>query len=339
MDRINKWHNRLRGRSHGVASSFGYNTLEDKITNTRQFGGTAVVTNNRLTSIKDQAGVDSKGLGRWSWIRCGKNNKYTTFISAYRPVVATSGGGSTVYDQHLRHLEQGLDPRKVMLRDLAHFITEMQQKGDVIILGMDTNDKIYGTTIRNFMKELNLHDALAALHGNKCPPTTKFTEIGGPIDIIMCSEHIIPQAAGMDYFGGSTSNHAWLWADFDKEDLFGTEFKEYKIYEYRLNADDPRQSKRYNDKSLHQLRKVNIPERLETLMKVPKGDFGQDEIKEYEKILKETTDIRKGVTASLKKRFTGQIPWSPEWKKAQKEKSPMAPVTKKVENKMWRNKG
>ena len=321
VEKINKWHNRLRGRSHGVASVFGYNTLEDNITNTRQFGGTAVITNNRLTSIKNQTGTDSRGLGRWSWIRCGKNNKYTTFISAYRPVTATSGGGATVYDQHLRHLEEGTDPRKVMLRELAEFVTEMQQKGDVIIIGMDTNDKIYGSTIRNFMKELNLHDALAALHGNKCPPTTKFTEIGGPIDIIMCSEHIIPQAAGMDYYGGSLSNHAWLWADFDKKDLFGTEFKEYKIYEYRLNADDPRQSKRYNDKSLHQLRKAKIPERLEELMEVHKGSFGHEEIKEYEKILKEVTDIRKEVTASLRRSFTGQIPWSPEWKKAQKEKA------------------
>ena len=208
LENINKWHNRLRGRSHGVSSVFGYNSLEDDITSTRQFGGTAVISNSRLTSIKERTGKDLRGLGRWSWMRCGRNGKYTTFISAYRPVVATSGGGSTVYDQQLRHLEEGSNPRKIMLRELADFIKEMQHKGDVIVIGMDTNDKIYGATIRYFMKELKLHDALAALHGKKCPPTTRYTEAGGPIDIIMCSEHIIPYAAGMDYQGGSSSNHA-----------------------------------------------------------------------------------------------------------------------------------
>ena len=314
LDNINKWHNRLRGRSHGVSSVFGYNSLEDDITDTRQFGGTAVIANSRLTSIKESSGKDSRGLGRWSWMRCGKNGRHTTFISSYRPVLATSGGGSTVYDQQLRHLEEGSNPRKVMLRELADFIKEIQQKGDVIVLGMDTNDKIYGSTIRNFMKELKLHDALAALHGRKCPPTTKYTESGGPIDIIMCSEHIIPYAAGMDYHGGSSSDHAWLWADFNKEDLFGPDFREYKEYQYRLNADDPRQSKRYNDKSLHLLRKANIPQRLDRLMDVSKKDFGHKEIREYEQILGETTKIRKDVTASMRKRFTGQIPWSPEWK-------------------------
>ena len=321
VDNVNKWHNRLKGRSHGVSTSLGYNTLEGEITDKRQYGGTAVIANSRLTSIKVQSGKDSRGLGRWSWIRCGKNGKHTTFISAYRPVVATSGGGSTVYDQHLRHLEEGENPRKVMLRELADFVIERQEKGDVIIIGMDTNDKIYGTTMKNFMKELKLHDALAAIHGKRCPPTTKYTETGGPIDIIMCSEHITPYAAGMDYHGGSFSNHAWLWADFHKEDLFGLEFKEYKTYQYRLNADDPRQSKRYNDKSLHLLRRANIPERLENLLKIPKEDFRQEDIKTYEGILKETTEIRKGVTSSLRKCFTGQIPWSPEWKNAQKEKA------------------
>ena len=321
VDYMNKWHNRLRGKNQGTDSIFGYNSLEGEITDTRQYGGTAVITNSRLTSIKVQAGKDARGLGRWSWVRCGKNGKHTTFISAYRPVVATSGGGSTVYDQHLRHLEDGLNPRKIMLRELADFVIGRQEKGDVIIIGMDTNDKIYGSTIGNFMKELKLHDAVAALHGKRCPPTTRYTETGGPIDIIMCSEHISPHAAGIDYQGGSQSNHAWLWADFHKDDLFGSDFKEYKTYKYRLNADDPRQSKRYNDKSLHLLRKANIPRRLETLMEIPKGEFGQEDIKAYEEILTETTEIRKGVTDSFRKCFTGQIPWSPEWKKIQKEKA------------------
>ena len=56
-------------------------------------------------------------------------------------------------------------------------------------------------------------------------------------------------------------------------------------------------------------------------MTISKEDFGSEEIKAYEKILKETTEIRKEVTASLKRRYTGQVPWSPEWKRAQKEKA------------------
>lgn len=36
INNIDKWHNRLRGRSHGVASVFGYNFLEEEITDVRQ---------------------------------------------------------------------------------------------------------------------------------------------------------------------------------------------------------------------------------------------------------------------------------------------------------------
>ena len=53
VDIANKWHNRLRGKNCGVSSVFGYNSLEGDITDARQFGGTAVISNSRLTSIKE----------------------------------------------------------------------------------------------------------------------------------------------------------------------------------------------------------------------------------------------------------------------------------------------
>ena len=79
----------------------------------------------------------------------------------------------------------------------------------------------------------------------------------------MCSVSLTPKNAGIDIEAGSTSNHAWVWADFKQEELFGKDYRDYKKVVYRLKADDPRMAKKYSSLSMNQIRKEGIPPKLE----------------------------------------------------------------------------
>ena len=150
VDLNDRWKIRLRGYGQGITSNFSFNQLEHDITGTHQPGGTAVISNRRLTSRKLNQGKDPRGLGRWSWITFGEEGGVkATFFSAYRPCVSTSGAGTATYDQHLRHLEPSQEPREQMLIDLKEEIEPFILKGHNIIVGMDSNENIYGTRIKN----------------------------------------------------------------------------------------------------------------------------------------------------------------------------------------------
>ena len=196
-----------------------------------------------------------------------------TFISVYRPCRPSSGGGTTTYDQHRRHLQDHEEPRETLLTDLTKFVSELQKAGHLIVIGMDANKSIYAPRLTAFMLELGLHDAVACCHGNKCPSTTTHSLTAPPIDILMCSRQLVPSKSGMKFDTGSISDHAVIWADFFLSDLFGPCTLEFKQYTHMLNADDPRQVQMYNDRSLNLLTRQAIPQQLASLSKIPKGEF------------------------------------------------------------------
>ena len=59
-----QWSKRLRGQSHGIKSVFGFNSNEHDITLPRQSGGTAIITNTRLSYRFKESGIYSRKLGR-----------------------------------------------------------------------------------------------------------------------------------------------------------------------------------------------------------------------------------------------------------------------------------
>ena len=319
---MDTWRNRIKSKGHGISSQFAFNALEHDITGIIQPGGTAIISNLRLTSRKINAGKDPHNLGRWVWTTYGVEGKLkTTFISVYRPCIATSGGGTATYDQHRRHLRASQEPREQLLVDLTLEVESFQEKGHNIIIGMDANEDIYGKRILKFMDSLNLHDALASIHGNICPSTTTKSLKAKPIDILMCSIHFKPRAAGIDFSIGSPSDHAVVWADFDKSDLFGEDFREFKTHVSHLNADDPRHTQRYNDLVWKKLSEEGIPKKLNLLNEIPLNHFTFENTQSYNEILVRTTQIRKSVSKSLRRVFRGQKEWSPDWDMAKKTKA------------------
>ena len=341
VDELDKWGKRIKGHCYKTKAIFSYNNLEHEITSVRQPGGTAIVFNERLSSRCKETGIDHRNLGRWAWTRCGDENKlHTTFISAYRPCVSTSSVGTTTYDQHLRNIPINNEPRKLLLDDLITLIKSFQEKGDNIILGMDANEDITNRNIKSFMATLNLKNAVLSLHGNRCPSTTDAGDSDKPIDIIMCSMSLNPVNAGIDPDAGSTSDHAWVWADFRKEDLFGHDYRDYKKFTYKLKADDPRMAQKYSSLSLNQIKKQGIHEKLVNLLKIPVGQLSNDDINSFHKLSNDTTKIRQDTASKLRHIYTGEKPWSPDWKLAQNIKALwyLALIRRQTQNKIRKGK-
>ena len=173
VEETDKWGKRLRGRGHGIKSVFSFNSNEHEITSARQPGGTAIITNTRLSSRFKESGTDPRKLGRWAWIRCGDDKKvHTTFISVYRPCLSSTGGCTTTYEQHRHHIPTDKEPRKLLLEDLTDLTLSFQAKGDNIVIDMDANQDINSRQLRTFMNSLNLKNSVFAIHGNNCPSTT-----------------------------------------------------------------------------------------------------------------------------------------------------------------------
>ena len=198
-----------------------------------------------------------------------------------------------------------------MLVDLSEEIHKFQLKGDNIIIGMDANENVKGRRMKHFMNSLNLKNAVLDLHGDECPGTTDTNDSNTPVDILMCSIAITPLRAGYDPDKGCASDHSWIWADFDKNDLFGQDFKDFHQFVYKLNTDDPRLLRSYNNKVWKAVKQERIKSFLDNLMKIPQGQFTNRDINQFDDLVKIITQIRQDVTDSLRHVYRGHIEWSP----------------------------
>ena len=113
-------------------------------TGKRQFGGTATLLFNKVTSAIAGTGYDSSGLGHWSWARLqGRGNWTTTIITAYNPCKSNNERPSTVYTQQKQYLisvNRDVCPREALCTDLSDFITLCQRRQESIILCIDLNE-------------------------------------------------------------------------------------------------------------------------------------------------------------------------------------------------------
>jgi hypothetical protein len=311
-----QWHDRITGRFH---SSLGYNRTEPHNSNVLLPGGVGVVTGPRLSPACVDKGADDTGLGRWSWTRLrGIHNQHTTIISAYRPCVPSMStpGETTVHEQHSRYFgAESAGPRSLFLRDLATFVVKQQEKGDIIIIGMDVNEDVRSRHLKAYFDKIYMHEAILSSHPRLSPPATCIkNESRTPIDSIWCSKGIRPIAAGFLRFGQATpSDHRAVWADFLKSDLMGAAMSEFRPSVSSLRSDDPRDRTKYNQRSYKLLEAQKVPARLGHLAAIEEDPTPQ-EIAEYNSLLALNTEIRMDVKATLRHIFRGEQHWSPEWK-------------------------
>jgi hypothetical protein len=85
-----------------------HNVHKAKIAGKVQEGGTGSICFGKSVGYIRKTGKDDKGLGRWSWILLGGNNKHQTrIISAYNPCKSKNVNSGATYQQQRRYLSVG----------------------------------------------------------------------------------------------------------------------------------------------------------------------------------------------------------------------------------------
>ena len=127
----------------------GNNVTERKeISQMDQKGGTAMVAMGRFTSYVLDVGCDYTGLGRWSWILVGSEEKKTRIMVAYQPSALKNKNtkGFTVFEQQERYFESHGDrwsPRTIFYKQyVAQLRIWCQQEEEIILCG-DFNEHVY----------------------------------------------------------------------------------------------------------------------------------------------------------------------------------------------------
>ena len=315
-----RWTERARGWWETSKSTVAYNT-KDVAPSKYQPGGTILCSRGKACHRNISSGVDTTGLGRWSWQRYrGRHDVSLRVISAYRPCRAP--GPNTVYSQQLRYFEANspndIYPRKIFFDDLAkEILTWKNEENDQIVLLMDVNTSESITTdrdLREFLRKTNLRDAITTKHEEM--QGTQPTHHNGqhPIDGIFVSNTLHPIKCGYLPFGEFPSDHRALWIDLAMENCFGYNMpKATRPSARRLKSSDPKIRNRWNKLYADFIMKHKIHQRifqLETM--ISKGGVMQNKDKEeYDKIMQLRNQGIKYADKHCRKLSMGNVPFSP----------------------------
>jgi hypothetical protein len=107
-------------------------------------GGTISTITGKWQARVTELGQDSRGLGRWTFIKISSKKRSIIIITAYRPCV--SQGPSTTWIQQWSLLreegEVNPDPIKCFYRDIEQQLMQWKENGYEIILMIDANESI-----------------------------------------------------------------------------------------------------------------------------------------------------------------------------------------------------
>ncbi len=151
---------------------FSYNKIESHIEKTTQPGGTGIIATREAKNRINSRGVDSSGLGRWSWVQIqGKEGHTTMVLSAYRPCRSTTDMFST-FNQHVRCLGEhdNRDPLDAFREDLWTLLHEWASQGFHIVVGMDANENALDGEMSKMMASLGMTDVFVTRHGSYQTP-------------------------------------------------------------------------------------------------------------------------------------------------------------------------
>ena len=293
---------------------------------TFQYGGTAVMAFNLAAHRVKSTGFDETGLGRWSWILFeGKHNFHTRVISAYVPCKSSVDRLQTVYNQHKRYFNSlGISecPRKLMHQQLIQQIKKWQEKGENVVLLIDTNENLarMGQLQTQLLYECQLVDPIRSTYQQKntiLPPTSLTGS--NPIDSIFVSpqlRNII--RGGWIQVEKSIGDHRALFIDIPIETILGEDpFIIHRNTARRLICDQPKIVDRYNKLLNRQLCKQHTFRQFQTFERIYQS--GQMNNKSYISMLNK---IDNSITNSIiyaekrcRKLKAGSVPYSPDLSK------------------------
>ena len=311
---MRKW--RREGRTYAT-----YNKL-DKGDSTELYGGTSVTLFNDTALRKQQHGEDSRKLGRWTWVTIeGKSQCKTLIISAYCPC-KSNGGTTTVWAQHLDamtewepDLPDGIDdPRKLFWYDLSMTVQAATSDGyKVMLLGDFNSDFI---DLREWMVQHGLVDNICEIHGYDKAPKTHLRSQAAPLDAMFCSPHLAASKGGYLSFTTLGGDHRGLWVDIPNEAIYGFNPPSLPMARARrLQLEDPRIVKKYND-SLHKMfKKHQVYEQLQALHRTAVYPPPQGYDRQYERCDAIIQECMEKAEKGCRKFKCGNTDWSPEYQK------------------------
>ena len=239
-----------------------------------QTGGTALVTINNMTSHIKQRGEDTRKLGRWTWFTfSGRDNKYTTVITTYRPIDGQASKTKSVKMQQLAIIREKYpqltqDPLQLYDEDLKELIQDKLHSGHQLIVMGDFNQNVTSTgktsTTNKMLRSLGLEEQITSKHGSAAPPT--FIYGNHPIDGIYTTRHIEPLRYG--YLPGNIqiSDHRILWMDIDIRSILGEKYYTPQRPRFRkLHASNPRIRNKFNKTMEKQLQQCKVLQKLRKL--------------------------------------------------------------------------
>jgi hypothetical protein len=153
-----------------------------------QWGGTCITAVGHFSSSVKISGINTTGLGRWSWLHVGGGGKTTRIVSVYQPCQPSKmSRGDTVWEQHRRYFEsrgEVRNPRVMFLTDLMSLLRRWKVAGEEILLLGDFNEDVYTGNIAKALSgdELRMTEMCKQATGCPLPPT--HNQGAKPIDAI-----------------------------------------------------------------------------------------------------------------------------------------------------------
>lgn len=199
------------------------NKYQPKIGLAQQGGCTVIAQGEVCQYAKVSKGAnDHRNLGRWaSMILSSHPDQRTRIVTAYNVGRTKPEGLKTVYQQHLRYIQEtGLDcsPRKLMRDDLIEQLKTWLRQGDRIMLYMDANENVIDGPLCSALADLGFTPEAHRLHGY-----IPNTHVSGSecIEEVWCSFGLEVTAIQILSFHKSIGDHRCFLVDFTTRSAVG----------------------------------------------------------------------------------------------------------------------
>jgi hypothetical protein len=284
------------------------------------------------------------GCGRWSYITLSlREDKFLTFVSAYRVCDQTNPGNTTSSTQQykIQYKDEELrpfllSPHRQTLIDLEYLVKDLKDVNHKVLIFMDANKNethqfqaqthdfnlvtkqgfhvdgsIYGS-LHTFMRNCGLLNVIKKLNEGTTPST--HNRVSEQIDFILATARLFQDGIEHAGFLDSSlleSDHKGMYADLNTQALIGNARDHLKKPQFRkLELDDPMISDAYRKIRHQQFVQHNVYHRVKNMSEAPKDVWDTSCEHKYEGV---ECDVSAAMThaeksCSLRKQYL--TPWA-----------------------------
>ena len=293
-----------------------YNDWPSEKLSKHQQGGTGIVVFKEMMQyVKGQGCGDFRRLGRWaSRVFYASPKHRFRLVSAYNPGSSKPEGSKTIYQQHLRYIQERhphTTPQRMFAVDLLAALRTWRKQGDRILLLMDANEHILkGELCTRIMRELDMVEATHCHWGGDEPNT--YIRGSEPIDTVLHTRDLEVLAVKQLSFHNSVGDHRSVLLDVCTKSAIGEDsFKVVHPKARRLTSRNPKGQERYIDLLEEQMDQHNLQGRLDLLSAREQGYPGDPAVCEaMEQLDVQFGEMQRHAEANCRKIYRGPLEFS-----------------------------